>query len=595
MDLHKFLSSLILLSTFSLPSHSQPHHLTLSQHPPLPNVPHQESIEVTTPPFTHQPTPSCSQQILHHSFANTINTPPYSTPYLPPFDCPPPWTRVLLHFHAKTKGEQYDRIAAIWLDGVELLRTSTAEPSDSRIFWNIYKDITKYTSLLVKSNLNLTMMLENYVNAEFTGVYHVTVTLLYYYDNTVTVQFNQSLISNSKSKSRSRSRSLVDEVKVPDSKVLKELPADLIIPVSENGKRGFWFRLEKERELRVKRLRIPRNTYKAVLELYVSFHGNDEFWYSNPPNSYIKTNGLTTRRGNGAYREVYVTIDGEVVGSEIPFPVVFTGGINPLFWEPIVAIGAFNLPSYDIELTPFLGKVLDGRRHVFGIGVSKGLSFWLVNANLHLWLDHESSIVHANRVIHHGPKTDVQRQELFRGLDGEFHVAAEKNTLVKGWVLSSSGNVTTVVSKGFSLTNFIKFKNNGTYKIVKQVFKAKKLVKVSDIRGEVISKLRVKRKYPLRVITVTEPGLGDRYKLVSNFSHGFIERYEGKGIMNSISNVQESKGWVNVKGHSVLHGHASTKQNYSHIDKSNCYNRNVAADNGRIVTDNSNFICENSL
>ncbi|KEH33235.1 peptide N-acetyl-beta-D-glucosaminyl asparaginase amidase A [Medicago truncatula] len=47
---------------------------------------------------------------------------------------------------------------------------------------------------------------------------------------------------------------------------------------------------------------------KTVLELYVSFHGNDEFWYSNPLNSYITTNGLDTERGNGAYREVCVTI-----------------------------------------------------------------------------------------------------------------------------------------------------------------------------------------------------------------------------------------------------------------------------------------------
>jgi hypothetical protein len=93
--------------------------------------------------------------------------------------------------------------------------------------------------------------------------------------------------------------------------------------------------------------------------MYVSFQGNDEFWYSNPPNSYIKTNNLTTERGNGAYREIYVTIDGKFIGSEGPFPVFFTGGVNPLFWEPVVPIGPFNLPSHDFNLTPFLGIVKD--------------------------------------------------------------------------------------------------------------------------------------------------------------------------------------------------------------------------------------------
>ncbi|PNY10588.1 peptide-N(4)-(N-acetyl-beta-glucosaminyl)asparagine amidase [Trifolium pratense] len=603
-SLHTYSYFLILFfTTFLHHSHSQPNHFKTSQEHSQKqthlNGPHQEYIEVSYPPPIHQPTPSCSHQILHHTFANTINTPPFSIPYSPPFNCPPPWTRVLLHFHAKTKDQQYDRIAAIWLAGVEILRTSTAQPPNSKIFWNVRKDITKYTSLLTKSNLDLTMMLENIVNAELTGVFQVTVTLLYYYKNTVRVPFNQSSdsISISESKSRTGSRSLVSELQeVPDSRVLNELPADLIIPISGDGKQGFWFRLEKEKDLKKSRIRIPRNTFKAVIELYVSFHGNDEFWYSNPPNSYITTNGLNTGRGNGAYREVYVTIDGEVVGSEIPFPVIFTGGINPLFWEPIVAIGAFNLPSYDIELTPFLGKILDGRRHVFGIGVTKGLSFWLVNANLHLWLDRESSIVRANRVIGHSPTTDVQRAEEFTGLDGEFQVIAGKDTMTTGWVLTSSGNITTVVMKGFTFSNVIKFKQNGTYKMVKQKFKFKKKVKVFDNKGEMISKFKVKRKYPLRVITVTEPyGLDDRYNLITNLTHGFNERYEGKGFIHSISNVQESKGWINVMGHSVISGHGSTKQNYSHVDKINCYNRNVASDHGRIVSDSSNFICENSL
>lgn len=442
------------------------------------------------------------------------------------------------------------------------------------------------------------MMMENSVDTELTGLYHVTVTFLFYNQNAIRVPFSPNSLSiSSNSNSKSSSRFLMNELEVPYFRGLNESsPADLIIPIIDDGERGFWFRIEEENDLKKRRIRIPRNSYKAVLELCVSFHGNDEFWYSNPPNSYIKTNDLATGRGNGAFREVYVTIDGEVVGSEIPFPVVFTGGINPLFWEPIVAIGAFNLPSYDFELTPFLGKVLDGKEHVFGIGVIKGISFWLVNANLHLWLDHESSVVHASRVVRHSPKTNVDWTEGFAGLDGEFQVEAEKNTMVEGWVLSSSGNVSTVITKAFSFRNFIKFHNNGTYKMVKQRFKGKKKVRVTDNRGEMVSKLKVKRMYPLRVITLIEPfGLNDRYKLFTNFSHAFKEKYEGSCLINSISNVQESKGWIDVMGHSVLSGHASTKQNYSYADKFSCYNRNVLANNGRIVIDNSTFVCENAL
>ncbi|KAG5081407.1 hypothetical protein JHK86_005472 [Glycine max] len=440
------------------------------------------------------------------------------------------------------------------------------------------------------------MMLENIVNNEFTGVYHVTVTLLFYNEYAVRVPFvpcpeelNNFDPIQSRSRSRSRSRSLVQE---PGSRGVNESPADLIIPISDDGRRGFWFKLEEEKGSCSKTIRIPRNTYRAVLELYVSFHGNDEFWYSNPPNSYIKANGLETERGNGAYREVYVTIDGQVVGWEIPFPVIFTGGINPLFWEPMVAIGAFDLPSYDIDLTPFLGKVLDGKEHVFGIGVVKGISYWLLNANLHLWLDHESTVVHANPVVHHSPETSIERQEEFKGLDGAFGVDAEKETQITGWVMTSAGNITTTVSQGFSFKNSMKFQHNGSIKTVKQKFKAKKKVKVIDGKGESITRLKVRRRYPLRVVTNTKLFQDGSYRLVTDLSHTLKEKHVSGCFVKSINNEQNSKGWIDVKGHSVVSGQASTSQNYSYFDRFTCYSRNVAATNGRIVADNSTFVCE---
>ncbi|MCD9640753.1 hypothetical protein HAX54_026281 [Datura stramonium] len=205
----------------------------------------------------------CIRDLMQYS-----GSPPVSVAYSPPENCS--WTHVALQFNASSKGEQYDRIAAVWLGGAELLRTSTAEPTDEGIFWTVTKDVTRYSSILVNQNISLSVMLENLVNDIYTGVY--------------------------------------------------------------------------------KRVIIPKNAYKAVIEIYVSAHGYDEFWYSNPPDSYIQMNNLTTRRGHGAYREVLVNIDENLVGSVVPFPVIFTGGINPLYWEPLVSIGAFDLPSYDIDL-----------------------------------------------------------------------------------------------------------------------------------------------------------------------------------------------------------------------------------------------------
>jgi len=119
-----------------------------------------------------------------------------------------------------------------------------------------------------------------------------------------------------------------------------------------------------------KKLAIPSNTYLAVLEVFVSFHSNDEFWYTNPPNDYIQANNLSDVPGNGAFREVVARVDGEVVGTDWPFTVIYTGAVNLLLWRPITGIGSFNLSTYDIDITPFLGRLLDSEEHDFGFGIT---------------------------------------------------------------------------------------------------------------------------------------------------------------------------------------------------------------------------------
>ncbi|KAL9995435.1 putative peptide-N(4)-(N-acetyl-beta-glucosaminyl)asparagine amidase [Helianthus debilis subsp. tardiflorus] len=84
------------------------------------------------------------------------------------------------------------------------------------------------------------------------------------------------------------------------------------------------------------------------------------------------------------HRSVIVIIPPRYV---VPFPVIFTGGIYPLFWEPVVSIGAFNLPSYGIDLALLLGLLLDDKIHSIGIQIADVISFWLVDVNLHLRFD----------------------------------------------------------------------------------------------------------------------------------------------------------------------------------------------------------------
>lgn len=65
--------------------------------------------------------------------------------------------------------------------------------------------------------------------------------------------------------------------------------ADLVIPISRNKplNDGLWFEVVNATDVQRKEVVVPRNVYKAVLEVYVSFHENDEFWPTNAVNEYI--------------------------------------------------------------------------------------------------------------------------------------------------------------------------------------------------------------------------------------------------------------------------------------------------------------------
>lgn len=424
------------------------------------------------------------------------------------------------------------------------------------------------------------MMFENIANDAVTGAYHVNVNLFFVKDKLVSLAAPSTLsIHNFNLNSGLES----DKYNDP--------PADLIIPISqEDGdKRGFWFRVEKESDFHYRKVKFPRNTYRAILELYVSSHGNDEFWYSNPPNSYIELNNLTTSRGNGCYREVFVTIDGRFIASEAPFPVIFTHGVNPLLWAPVVAIGAFSLPSYDIDLSPFLGYVLDGKRHKISIGVDDAISYWLTNANLHIWLDQSSSEVEASSAVYHYPNLSLETNEGFEYLEGKYQVTAQRRTMFVGWVKSSLGNLTTRAVRQFRYKNHLKFDKKGAYKLVQQRVKVRRSVEVRTETGRLVSYVHIRRRFPLELATlnVARSKKKDKYVLYTNVSHSFVEQRSIGKIKSSVNNNQVSSGWmeINKDQNSVKSGEGLTEQSYGYRDGSGCYSRSVSASNGKLIKD----------
>nr|XP_024402259.1 peptide-N4-(N-acetyl-beta-glucosaminyl)asparagine amidase A-like [Physcomitrium patens] len=222
--------------------------------------------------------------------------------------------------------------------------------------------------------------------------------------------------------------------------------ADVILPVAKasplNG--GYWFQLHNESDVQSREVQIPRNTYKAVLEICVSFHCSDEFWYTNPPNEFLEANNVSDRvAGNGTFREVLVSVDGLLAGAVYPFPVFYTGGADYYFWRPISGIGSFVLPSYDVDITPFLGKLVDGLNHTFSATVTNALPFWLINANLHLWVNPSLHVTKGELVEHSTVASQSHTKSRFLGLDGTFLTDASRVLSYQGYLESSFGNLTT--------------------------------------------------------------------------------------------------------------------------------------------------------
>lgn len=257
-------------------------------------------------------------------------------------------------------GINYDRLGLIFLGDIEVWRTTTAMPVRTGIYYNFQKDMTVFDTLL-RTEQKVIMELDNIYDSVFTGNYNVTITALYYNNHDTAT------------------------------------PADIILPISA--------RLSSKNQSSVLSLpdgnasvsfTLPRNAARAVVSILASGNGNEEFWYTNVPTEYDDTFNNSALGPYGPWREVQLLIDGQLAGVSWPFPIIFTGGISPGLWVPIVGIDTYDLPSFEIDISPWLGLLCDGQSHTFALKVVGYDSFttlgtvgsnWWITGSIFLWID----------------------------------------------------------------------------------------------------------------------------------------------------------------------------------------------------------------
>ncbi|KAG6550088.1 hypothetical protein Mapa_008044 [Marchantia paleacea] len=548
----------------------------------------QRFFEVTRPLTKTKRRPICSMGLMYHEFAATYGVDPPVAQYVPNRRCRK-WDKVVLKWSAVCSGRQFDRIAGVWLGGVEILRTCTAEPTQRGIIWEVEKDVTQYSALW-KRPQELVVAMGNVITDVYTGIFNVT----------ISVDFFKEDDDDSGEETLSKRESRVADWHTRDIEKHLGEPAQVILPISEPTYRdgGYWFQLTGEGEVKTASLRIPRNTYRAVLEVCLSPHSRDEFWYMNPPNDYVNANNLTDLPANGAFREVVVTVDDKVAGVVWPFAVLYTGGVHPLFWRPIAAIGAFDLPSYDIDITPFVGTLLDGKDHTFGLSVTDNLDTWILQGNLHLWIDPSrrstSGSLESSVVPSFIPQVDVK----FEGLDGTFNTTAFRSLSYVGHVASSFGNLTTTVSQALKFYNGLLFANSTTLSTVDQYTETETTVVIESAEKE-IAMYHDKNSYPFFLYYLQVQNSDKSYDISSVLTHSMKTEKQAlaghSSSFSSLSNYQSSDGFMHIDTNNTWTGIASTQQNYSYEGTDGCYLRDIKATNYTVTLDTISPYCSHAF
>ncbi|KAL1881050.1 hypothetical protein Plec18167_003592 [Paecilomyces lecythidis] len=499
---------------------------------------------------------------MEHQFASSYGH-PFVGNYIPP-QCD--FDTVRINLTVTSEGRQFDRLALMFLGDVEVFRTSTAEPTANGIVWTYIKEMSQYNTLW-KQPQKLIFDLGNIIDSTYTGPFNVILTASFTHQNNVKTADMILPISARKSSSNSSSAFTVP---------------------SENTTVAY---------------SIPGNVSRAVVSISACGQSAEEFWWSNVFSSdtedFKDTAG--TLYGYSPFREIQLLIDGVLAGVVWPFPVIFTGGVAPGFWRPIVGIDAFDLREPEIDITPFIPLLTDGRSHTFEIKVL-GLdtsedgtatlsdtvgSYWVVTGKVFLYFG--DNTIHQNKsrpqISAPEPQFAIAR-DLVRNVSGAneslaYSVKAERTLTVR----SSSF----VWSQSLSYSNFGLLNQQGTSQWNNQSTIG--TVSAASIGGNKPSvESHTTFSYPLECNSTYN--ITDKTTSIdARISRGLnIDSNGGLGIstytLTSGPSTLHTKQHGNAHYFSVSGGSSSSSGETTDIfDGGNGYQRYVKAVNGTVVSD----------
>jgi hypothetical protein len=416
------------------------------------------------PPVSRPATPSCTVTLADKFLSNAPDGSQrfFSGTLAPPASCAGPWAKVVLDETITVSGRQYDRIGDLNIGGTEVYWGTTEEPSGEghrAITYHFDKDLTPYSALL-RTPQPFQGGIGNYMSDIYTGNYQQTVTLTYY-----------------RADRRNPAPAVADRV------------AGFPHQDANPGQDTVHFKLED----------LPRNITRAYLEVTLEGGACDEQWFDAVPDDIAAKYPSAGMCGHGPFREANAALDGTPVAGINTFPHIYSGGIVPTLWRPVVAIDTFSLLAETVDVTPFAGRLVDGKSHDLSFQIPDIGGSWSISPTLLLYTDHgatrtsgalvrdDVAPVAAQKTVEHAIKDGINAT-----------VTSNRKDVTSGYLDTSAGRVYTTVERTRNYRNSDDVTGNGLVQHVVQTDDGAQ-TSTSTVDGRVRSADRHSYSYPITV------------------------------------------------------------------------------------------------
>ncbi|KAJ6569612.1 peptide N-acetyl-beta-D-glucosaminyl asparaginase amidase A-domain-containing protein [Mycena capillaripes] len=524
-------------------------------------------LQVFAPPATPNNGKSCTVTLLKHTFGDGSFNAPAIVDYVPPTDSScgevGKWATIGLNLSVYSIGTQYDRLGAIYLSHSEIWRSSSAEPTKTGTIWNTIKDVTHFSPLFAKPG-DLMMDFSNIIAPDLLldGVFDVILSATFY---APTKDFPAAVTS---------------DTIIPLSNLDNTLPNFFTITDDIGG---------------VTNVTLPNSAVEAYVEIFCSGNSAEEFWYLNTPDEFVQEFPESTGVvGKGPFREVQVLVDDKLAGVVWPYAVIYTGGITPSNWRPLTSYGAYDQPTYWVDITPFIPALLDTQTHhtvtlrVVGQGTTPPSfnSDWFVSGSIHVRTG--ASKTTGKMMSYSAPALTIST--IGGSSPGNStvwtKVVAHRELKIESELLTSEGKKTVSFSQSLDFANTAQYADEGWIQWGQQSTVG---TTISNHQGKQV--LRDAFSYPLSVFS--------NYSLYTQESGGYGSEINQThiralqppiGVYRAIQSIQHARGSIGMDNwpglRHAINGTGATDQTFAYVDgRGETYFRDVAAKNDGWVRD----------